>query len=163
LKEVSEGLFCNLRYLNRKSMEVSCPISAERVNENVIRIIALLVSTIAIACIVSGNYDAMLFLLVDFAIRAFTSGDFSLLKQIAIQIANLLSLPKKMTDLAPKKFAATLGFGFSLLISFVYLLQFSTAAMVLTGMLLIFAMLEGVFAICVGCHVYSLWQSIFKR
>lgn len=144
-------------------MEVSCPISAERVNENVIRIIALMVSAIAIVCILSGNYYAMLFLLVDFAVRAFTSGYFSLLKQIAIQIANLLSLPKKMTDLAPKKFAATLGLGFCLLISSVYLLQFHTAAILLTSILLIFATLEGVFAICVGCYVYSFWNNIFKR
>ena len=144
-------------------MEVSCPISAERVNENVIRIIAMMVALIAIGCILSGNYYAMLFLLIDFAMRAFTSGNFSLLKQMAIQIANMLSLPKKMKDLAPKKFAATLGFGFCVLISSVDLLQFPIAAMLLTALLLIFAMLEGVFAICVGCYVYSFWRSLSMK
>lgn len=144
-------------------MEVSCPISAERVNENVIRIIAVIVALIAISGILSGNYYAMIFLLIDFAIRAFTSGNFSLLKQLAIQIAKTLSMPQKMTDLAPKKFAATLGFGFCLLISAVALLQLSSAALVLTSVLLIFAMLEGIFAICVGCYVYSFWRSVFKK
>lgn len=142
-------------------MEVSCPISAERVNESVIRIVALLVAIIAIVCIAFDNYYAMIFLMVDFAIRAFTSGKWSVLKAIALQVFKVFSLPTKMTDLAPKKFAATLGFVFCILISAVYVLQFDLAALVLTSVLLVFAVLESVFAICVGCYVYTFWQMMF--
>ncbi|MBB2144223.1 DUF4395 family protein [Pedobacter sp. LMG 31464] len=143
-------------------MEVSCPISAERVNESVIRIVAFIVAIIAVVCIAFGNYYAMIFLMVDFAIRAFTSGKWSVLKAIALQVFKVFSLPTKMTDLAPKKFAATLGFVFCLLISAVYILQFDIAALILTSVLLVFAILESVFAICVGCYVYSFWQMIFN-
>ena len=144
-------------------MELSCPVSAERVNENVIRIIAAMVVLIAIYSILYVSFYAILFLTVDFATRAFTSGKFSLLKFIALKIANGLSLANKPTDLAPKKFAATLGFVFCVVICLCYLLKFVYAAIALTIVMLVFAILESVFAICVGCYVYSFWQSVFKR
>lgn len=140
------------------AMELSCPISAERVNENVVRIIAGMVALIAIVCMVTTNYWAFLFLLFDFGIRAFTSGKLSVLRLLAIQINDGLSLPKQMKDLAPKKFAATLGFVFCLLITAVFLFDFPTAALALTAIMTVFALLESLFAICVGCYFYSLLQ-----
>ena len=144
-------------------MELSCPVSAERVNENVIRIIAALVVVIAIYSVLYLNFYAIVFLTVDFAIRAFTSSKFSLLKFIALKIANGLSITNKPTDLAPKKFAATLGFIFCTVISFCYFLKFFYAVIALTIVMFVFAVLESVFAICVGCYVYSLWLSVFKK
>lgn len=139
-------------------MEVSCPISAERVNENVVRIIAFMVAVMAIACIVFANYWAIVFLIFDFAARAFGSGKLSVLKFIAVKIDKSLSLPKQMKDLAPKKFAATLGFAFCLLITAMFLFNFLTLAMVFTTVMVVFALLESLFAVCVGCYIYSFLQ-----
>jgi len=144
-------------------MELSCPISAERVNENVVRIIAFMVAAIAITCVVFSNYWAIVFLLFDFALRAFTTGKFSLLKFIAIKIADGLSLSPKMKDLAPKKFAATLGFGFCLLITAVFRFDFYNAALIFTSIMIVFALLESLFAICVGCYIYSFLQIFTKK
>lgn len=144
-------------------MELSCPISPERVNENVVRIIAFIVAVIAITCVVFSNYWAIVFLLFDFALRAFTTGKFSLLKFIAIKIADGLSLSPKMKDLAPKKFAATLGFGFCLLITAVFLFDFYNAALIFTSIMIVFALLESLFAICVGCYIYSFLQILTKK
>lgn len=144
-------------------MELSCPISAERVNENVVRIIAFIVAVIAITCIVFSNYWAIVFLLFDFALRAFTSGKFSLLKFIAVKIADAFSLSPKMKDLAPKKFAATLGFGFCLLITAVFLFDFYNVALIFTSIMIVFALLESLFAICVGCYIYSFLQIFTKK
>ncbi|ARS38765.1 hypothetical protein CA265_03345 [Sphingobacteriaceae bacterium GW460-11-11-14-LB5] len=144
-------------------MELSCPVSAERVNENVVRIIAFMVAVIAIACVVFSNYWAIVFLIFDFALRAFTSGKLSLLKFIAVKIANAFSLSPKMKDLAPKKFAATLGFGFCLLITAVFLFNYYNAALIFTSIMTIFALLESLFAICVGCYIYSFLQVFAKK
>ena len=143
-------------------MEISCPISAERVNENVVRIIAFMVAVIAMFCLIFSNYWAMVFLLLDFAARAFSSGNLSLLKLVSVQIAKTLALKPKMKDLAPKKFAATLGFGFSLLITAMFLFNFSIAAMAFTSIMIVFALLESLLAVCVGCYVYSFIQT-FRR
>ena len=139
-------------------MELSCPISAERINENVVRIIAFMVAVIATACLIFGNYWAIVFLIFDFASRAFASGKFSLLRFSAMKIDQKLALPKQMKDLAPKKFAATLGFVFCLLITAMFLFDFPLAAMVFTAVMVLFALLESLFAICVGCYVYSFLQ-----
>ncbi|KQM64560.1 hypothetical protein ASE74_11095 [Pedobacter sp. Leaf216] len=144
-------------------MELSCPISAERVNENVVRIIAFMVALIALACIAFSNYWAIVFLLIDFALRAFSSGKFSLLKIIALKISNVFSIPNKMKDLAPKKFAATLGFGFCLLITAVSLFDFYNSALIFTSIMIVFALLESLFAICVGCYIYSFLQIFSKK
>ena len=139
-------------------MELSCPISAERVNENVVRLIAFTVALIAICCMSFSNYWAVLFLSVDFGLRAFTSGKFSPLKLLAINFAKALHLKLKMTDLAPKKFAATMGFVFSLLITATFIFNFFTAALILTLVMMIFALLESLFGICIGCYIYSFLQ-----
>ncbi|WP_029275381.1 DUF4395 domain-containing protein [Pedobacter borealis] len=144
-------------------MELSCPVSAERVNENVVRIIAFIVAVIAITCVVFSNYWAIVFLIFDFALRAFTIGKFSLLKFIAIKISDALSLSPKMKDLAPKKFAATLGFGFCLLITAVFLFDFYNAALIFTSIMIVFALLESLFAICIGCYIYSFLQIFTKK
>ncbi|RZK57638.1 MAG: DUF4395 domain-containing protein [Pedobacter sp.] len=144
-------------------MEISCPVSSERINENVVRLIALMVAIIGIYSLLFADFYAIIFLLIDFGIRSFTSGKFSLLKFIALKLFKLFSLPTKLTDLAPKKFAATLGFVFCLVIGVFYLFSQIYIALGLTVVLLIFAILESVFAICVGCYVYSFWQSISRK
>lgn len=141
-------------------MEVSCPVSIERVNESVVRVVAFLVALIAICCLIFSNYWAIAFLIFDFAARAFTTGKRSLLKYAAIKLVKVLSLPQQMTDLAPKKFAATLGFVFCLLITAMSLFNFPTLALALTIVMIVFALLESLFAICVGCHVYSFLQAL---
>ncbi len=143
-------------------MELSCPISAERINENVVRMIAFMVAVVATVCLIFGNYWAIVFLIFDFGSRAFTSVKFSVLKYVAVSINQKLALPKQMKDLAPKKFAATLGFVFCLLITAMFLFDFPTLAMVFTAVMLVFALLESLFAICVGCYVYSFLQ-LLKR
>ncbi|UKT64612.1 DUF4395 domain-containing protein [Pedobacter mucosus] len=144
-------------------MQISCPVSAERVNENIVRMIAFMVALIGVVCLIFSNYWAMIFLIFDFYLRAFTTGKYSLLKWLALQIAKIFPLTPKMTDAAPKKFAATLGFTFSLIVAAFYFLNFQTIADVLAFVLVCFALLESVLAICVGCYVYSYWNILFKR
>ncbi|PWS28363.1 DUF4395 domain-containing protein [Pedobacter yonginense] len=144
-------------------MEISCPVSAERVNEHVVRIIAFMVALTAIFSIFFDSYFPIVLLTFDFALRAFTTGKFSPLKFVAIQVSKALNLKPKMTDLAPKKFAATMGFVFCLLIVATFMLSLNTVSLILTSMLTIFALLESVFAICLGCYVYSILQILKKN
>ncbi|MDN3586460.1 DUF4395 domain-containing protein [Pedobacter aquatilis] len=144
-------------------MDLSCPISAERINENVVRIIAFIVAVTAIFCVISTNYWAVLFLLFDFAARAFGNGKFSFLKVLAVNVSKVLKLKYVMVDLAPKKFAATLGFVFCLLITTMFLLNFDLIVLALTSIMILFALLESIFAICVGCYFYSFIQMIKEK
>lgn len=144
-------------------MELSCPISTERVNENVIRIIAFIVALITIACILFSNYWGILFLTFDFAFRAFTSGKYSLLKFLSIKISKILTLKSKMTDLAPKKFAATMGFIFCLLITATFFFNLFYASLTLSCIMVVFALLESILGVCVGCYVYTFLNIFTKK
>lgn len=143
-------------------MDLSCPISAERINENVVRIIAFMVAVIALLCMIFSNYWAIFFLIFDFGMRAFTSGKLSPLKFISIKLNHAFSLKAKVTDQAPKKFAATLGFGFCLLIAVMFILNLLMGALVLTILMTVFALLESLLAICVGCYFYTFLQ-VFRK
>jgi hypothetical protein len=131
-----------------------CPISPLRINENVARVTALLVAALVVLYAFTHNVYIVLFLIVDFYIRGFTSLKVSPLSWLAIQINKGLQLPVILTDKAKKIFAARVGFLFSLailILFYIHPLSSVLVGLVLTG----FALLEGVLNICVGCLVYT--------
>ena len=60
-----------------------------------------------------------------------------------------------MIDKAPKIFAARLGFLMTTVIAVLFILHLQILSMIVAGILIFFATLEFVFAICVGCMIYS--------
>lgn len=146
-----------------EKISISCPISIERVNESVIRIISLQVVLFVSLSIYFQNGFIALFLALDFAIRANSDGKFSLLRQIGNAIAKVFSIQPKLIPAAPKKFAATLGILFSILIALFYAVEFNTIAIVTASLLMICAVLESFFGVCVGCYVYTFINQFKKK
>ena len=135
--------------------QLICPISKDRINEQITRINA----SLGILLIVFGfafNLPLLfIFLLVDFFIRAFTKITFSPISYISNSIANTLKLKEKTIDKAPKIFAARLGFLIILVTTMLYIFNFYTASLVVAGVFIFFATLEFALAICVGCILYT--------
>lgn len=125
-----------------------------RVNETVVRIIAAFVVTAAVGILYTQWIYLALYLAVDFFLRGFT-GVKAPLAIIATTIAQAFKLKEKFIFAPPKRFAAQVGFAFSLNISILLLLGYGYAANVVTGILLTCAVLESVFGICVGCYFYN--------
>ena len=132
-----------------------CPISDQRVNEQVTRFNALLAVVILILAFVLNSVFIFAFLMSDFFIRAFTELKFSPISFASHSLSNALSFPVKMIDKAPKVFAARLGFLMTTTIAVLFITDQEMASMVVAGMLIFFASLEFVFAICVGCMIYT--------
>lgn len=129
-------------------------ISKYYVDENVVRIIGAQVIVLSILTLVTG-WKFLAFLLAgDFALRAFTYQP-SPLAVIAKLIVNLSGLTAKPIFAPPKKFAAGLGFVFSLSVWVLLYLNLWTPAYVVGGILIFCAVLESVFKICLGCYVYN--------
>lgn len=147
----------------KNSTTISCPISSERVNENVIRIVAFQVILLTALAIYFQNGFIAIFLAVDFAIRANSDGKFSLLRQIGISFTKILSIQPKPIPAAPKKFAASLGIVFSILVGVFYVLEFNLVALIIASLLILCAVLESVFSVCIGCHVYSFINQFKKK
>jgi hypothetical protein len=121
---------------------VVCPISTERINENVVRLVALLVIVVAVLGWLTGSWLLFLLLAVDFGLRA-------------QWIAKKSSLGVKLTNAAPKKFAAGIGLIFGLSIALALMLNGAVIATSLSGALVLCAFLESALGFCVGCVVYS--------
>jgi hypothetical protein len=134
---------------------VVCPISTERINENVVRLVALLVIVVAVLGWLTGSWLLFLLLAVDFGLRAFGSGSYSPLRKAAQWIAQKSSLGVKLTNAAPKKFAAGIGLIFGLSIALALMLNGAVIATSLSGALVLCAFLESALGFCVGCVVYS--------
>ena len=132
-----------------------CPISDEKIDEQVTRLNALFVILFVVAGILFDSVWFMLFITIDFFLRAFSFSKFSPVRCASVALAKLLMLPKKPIDKAPKIFAARLGFLMAFVISILFLLQLPSSALVFASILIFFATLEMVFKICIGCHIYA--------
>lgn len=131
-----------------------CPISSLRVNETLVRITALLVAVLVTVYIYTRTLPIILLLGIDFYIRAFTNLKYSPLSWVAAQISQRLALSGATIDKAPKIFAARVGFLFTAAISILFFIS-PTSSVIVGLALIIFALLEAVLNICVGCLVYT--------
>ena len=128
-------------------------VSTYYTDENVTRLIALQVIIIVLLVLFNHRIYLIYILISDFAIRAFTYLP-SPLAFVAKTVSNLLGLKPQLIFGAPKKFAAAVGFVFSLAIA-VFTVTEVNAAYIIGGILMLFAFLEAAFKICVGCYVYN--------
>ncbi len=122
--------------------------------ENTVRLVAAQVVLLAALTLFLQSQALALVLALDFAWRAFT-GFISPLAWSARYIARQLGLKPITIFAPPKKFAAGVGFVFSLTTFFLLYLHLTVAAYITGGTLIFFAVLESVFRICAGCYVYD--------
>lgn len=138
----------------------SCPISGKKVNETVVRIIALQVLILVLISMYLNLYIIPLFLVIDFYLRGFLNGKGSLLRLTALFISKSLNLSTHFVDEKPKQFAAKIGFLASLFLFVFQFLNFDLTALFIASALCFFASLESFFAICVGCILYQQFSAI---
>jgi Domain of unknown function (DUF4395) len=132
-----------------------CPVSFKQVNEKAARINAIL-SAITVALFLVTSYKfIIIFLAVDFFIRGFIDPLYSFFTAISKSILRLSNSKPKLIDGSSKIFAAKLGFLFSTLIFLFAMLDFQLTSIAIGLMLILFALLEGVFGYCVGCKIYA--------
>ncbi len=139
----------------RYAFEVLCPVSPDRVDENIARLTAAIVLVLTIAGLVFRSPWVMIGLGLDFALRAFGYARYSPLRSAAQWMARALSLSPRPTDAAPKRFAAGVGLLFSVSIAFAFLFHWYVSGLFIGVVLAACAALESVLNFCVGCYVYT--------
>lgn len=133
----------------------NCPISGKKVNETVVRLIALQVLVLVLISMYLDLYVIPLFLVIDFYFRGFLNGKGSVLRLIALYLTKTFNLSAHFVDEKPKQFAAKVGFLASLILFIFQFLDFELTALFIASALCFFASLESFFAICVGCILYQ--------
>lgn len=132
-----------------------CPISDQRVNEQITRLNAMLVIGIIVLAFVLNSLSLFVFLMADFFIRAFTNLKFSPISFASHSLSNALNLPIRMIDKAPKIFAARLGFLMTMTMALLFIFSIKITAIAVAAILIFFASLEFFLAICAGCLIYT--------
>lgn len=135
--------------------ELQCPVDFVTINENRVRFVALLVFILCVTFLVVGNWFIPLFLSIDFYLRGFNGGKFSLLSWIGGMAEKKIPLPNRPTDRGPKRFSAQIGFMMSLSLFIFSIAGLYSAAFVVAAVLVLFSFLESALGFCAGCHVYT--------
>lgn len=116
---------------------------------------AFFVLVLTVIFLVTSVWLIPAFLVVDFALRASTLGKYSLLGILSDAVIKQFKIGKKPTDRAPKRFAAAVGFVFSVAILVFTLFHAGIVTFVLAFTLIFFAILESFLGFCAGCYFYT--------
>ncbi|HTK20673.1 MAG TPA: DUF4395 domain-containing protein [Mucilaginibacter sp.] len=139
---------------------VQCPVDFVPMNENKARFTALFVLILGAVFLLTKWWLIIVFLVIDFLLRANNLGKYSLLAILSDAIINQFKIKNKPTDRAPKRFAAVLGLIFTIGILILTLLDLNIETLIVTFVLLLFAFLESFVGFCAGCYVYSLVNKV---
>ncbi|MFT4062309.1 MAG: DUF4395 domain-containing protein [Edaphocola sp.] len=123
------------------------------VDGQVVRVVAGLAAALTVLTIWTHWTFPVFFLAADFAVRAFTQ-DTSPLAGLAKELARIMKLRPKRVFAPPKRFAAALGFVFAAA-TLLLLIFNNPVADYVACVLLVCAVLESVFGLCLGCYVYN--------
>lgn len=128
--------------------------SKNYVDENRVRLVAAQVVILTIFSMITGWELLALFMAIDFALRVFTRIP-SVFGLLATGVSKALKMEPKPIFAPPKKFAAFLGFIFSIGISVFFFIDLPNIAYIIGVVLALCAILESAFNICLGCYIYN--------
>jgi hypothetical protein len=126
------------------------------VNEKAARVVAGVVAVTGVVILLTGWHWLLVVLAYGFWARVLTGPTLSPLGRLAMRVvAPRLGAPKYVAG-PPKRFAQGIGAALTSVAAVLALgLGLDTAADVLTGMLVVAATLESVFALCLGCRIFA--------
>ena len=140
-----------------------CPITENKINERIARSNAVLSLMLITAFAFTQNILLIVFLAVDFLLRAIPYTRYSLVAITSRSVVKCIPIDDHMINAGPKIFAARVGTLITGLIAIFMAFSLNYLSMALTGLLGIFSFLEGAFGICVACKIYPYFYSILYK
>ena len=129
------------------------------VNDYAARSTAGLVVLLAVVAIVVNNPIVYAVLAIGFALRVASGPTLSPFGQLSVRvIVPYLIKRTKMVPGPPKRFAQTIGLVVSATALVLSLLGLGLAAQIVTGVLIVAALLESALGFCLGCTIFGFLQ-----
>jgi hypothetical protein len=126
------------------------------VDEVSARLVAGGVVVMAVVALVTRNPLVLAVLAYGFVARVLSGPRFSPLGRLVTQVVRpRLPVAPKLVAGPPKRFAQAVGATFTVAALVLVLAGVETGAVVLLAVLVVFAVLESVFAFCMGCRVFG--------
>lgn len=143
-------------------MARTCPISLDRIDTTIVRLIAAQVLINAVLFLFTSANFFIGVLFFDFTIRVLKLKKWSPFLQVALWIRDRFSLKVKLCDEAPKRFALKFGLVIIVIIGICAFTHHDLYAKVLMFLLLLCAFAEAAYDYCVGCHIYRYLKYFMK-
>lgn len=125
------------------------------VNEKAARVVAGVVAVASAITLISGWYWLLVPIAYGFVARVLTGPTLSPLGRVAMKVAPRLGEPVYVAG-PPKRFAQGMGAVCTVAAAiFALALGWNAGADVVLAMMVVFATLESVFALCVGCKIFG--------
>lgn len=134
-----------------------CPISYNRIDENIARIIAAQTVVLLVWFLLTSHLFPLLLLLVDFALRSSGQSAHSPLAFLSRKLQSGFKLRSRLVNAGPKLFASRVGVVFSLILLPASVLGFHSFASVVAIVFALCAFLEAALGFCVACRLYPLF------
>lgn len=133
--------------------EIVCPLSTEEVDERASRVTAAWTAALLVVYGLSGSWVLLAIVSFDFAVRVGTRRR-APLSWLACGVTRAFGLAQRPVNKGPKMFAWRIGLAMCLF-AFVLLPLAPTASVGIAWALAGFALVDGVFNVCVGCVLYT--------
>jgi hypothetical protein len=134
--------------------DLVCPVSSVRVDRNVVRLNGFVTTLLLVAYVVTGSPFIIVPIALDYVLRALMGGPTSPMTHLARVLAQILRVPYRAMDKAPKVFACRIGVCFAAA-SAITCVAAPGASPWIAGVLAVFTGLESIGDLCVGCVVYT--------
>jgi len=132
-----------------------CPISRNRVDAVLFRMISFQVALYTVVLIVAAeSFWAYYVLFYDYTVRALRKEEMSPFHLIATLMIKGFNIKSKMTDEAPKRFAVFLGVVSSFVIVAAHIAGLHFMVTMASSVIVFCALMESLFDFCVGCKIY---------
>ena len=133
---------------------IICPISNNRIDENIARLNAAQTVVLLVLFLLSFNLIPIFLLIVDFVLRSSGQSAYSPLAIVSKKLHKILKLKSKPVNAGPKIFACSVGVVFSVIVALSASLAFVGFAFVVASIFAICAFLEAAFSFCIACRIY---------
>jgi len=130
-------------------------IPSHLINEKETRTLALVAFISCVSFFLTGSTLIYWFLIIEFALRAFTDIGYTPVKLLSKLVLPLLKISPNLIPLAPKKYAALVGLLFCIGILASQYLNNILLTRILVGTMAVFAFLEFSIGLCVVTLTYN--------
>jgi hypothetical protein len=143
-------------------VDILCPITNKSTDEHVARLNAGFTVLFLSSYFATSNIVPVVFLLLDFSVRAIERPEWSLLAKTSKWLLRKFHVDPKLINAGPKIFAARIGSFFSLITILLFWLKLPTVSFAFATVFLVFALLESALNFCVACRIYPWIYHIFQ-
>ncbi len=144
-------------------MSNACPLNFTKVDENISRISALIVSTLVILYLYSTSVYILFFLFLDFTLKLFLNKGTSPISMLAEFLKGAFHIKEKFTDGGAKRLAGFFGLFFVFLLIATHFFDSWGVSLVIAIIFLSCSLMDAFFSFCIGCKIYFIIKKIYPN